>query len=82
MTKIDDLEVGYNVPAKIGMAYEEIQTPYLILDLDALERNIKKTGDYAREHKHAPCRSVISVPELHHGYLIEIDGVALDTAAT
>jgi 2-iminobutanoate/2-iminopropanoate deaminase len=31
---------------------------------------------------HKPCRSVVPVPELHHGYLIEIDGVALDTAAT
>jgi hypothetical protein len=24
---------------------------------------------------------VVPVPELHHGYLIEIDGVALDPAA-
>lgn len=31
---------------------------------------------------HKPCRSVVPVPELHHGYLIEIDGVALDGAAT
>ena len=30
------------------MAYEDIQTPCLILDLDALERNVKKMGDYAR----------------------------------
>jgi 3-hydroxy-D-aspartate aldolase len=50
MTKTDDLEVGYNVPAKVGMAYEDIQTPCLILDLDALERNVKKMGDYARKH--------------------------------
>ena len=50
MTKINDLEVGYDVPAKVGMAYEDIQTPCLILDLDALERNIKKMGDYARKH--------------------------------
>lgn len=27
---------------------------------------------------HRPARSVVPVPELHHGYLIEIDGVALD----
>ena len=27
---------------------------------------------------HKPSRSVVPVPELHHGYLIEIDGVALD----
>ena len=30
---------------------------------------------------HRPARSVVPVPELHHGYLIEIDGVALDTAS-
>jgi len=46
----DDLEVGYDIPAAIGMEESEIQTPCLILDLDALERNIKKMGDYARDH--------------------------------
>ena len=53
MTKqeqIEGLEVGYDVPAAIGMAYEDIQTPCLILDLDALERNVKKMGDYAKAH--------------------------------
>jgi 3-hydroxy-D-aspartate aldolase len=53
MTKhenIAELEVGYDVPASIGMAYEDIQTPCLILDLDALDRNIEKMGDYARAH--------------------------------
>jgi 3-hydroxy-D-aspartate aldolase len=48
--KIDELEVGYDIPAHIGMAYEDIQTPCLILDLDALERNVRKMGDYARAH--------------------------------
>ncbi len=53
MTKqesIEGLEVGYDIPASIGMAYDDIQTPCLILDLDALERNVKKLGDYARAH--------------------------------
>ena len=53
MTKhenIAELEVGYDIPASIGIAYEDIQTPCLILDLDALERNVKKMGDYARAH--------------------------------
>ena len=53
MTKQDDiagLEVGFDIPAAIGMAESEIQTPCLILDLDALERNIVKMGDYARAH--------------------------------
>jgi 3-hydroxy-D-aspartate aldolase len=50
MTKLEHLEVGFDVPAKIGMDEQDIQTPCLILDLDALERNIKKMGDYAKEH--------------------------------
>ncbi|MBL4629564.1 MAG: DSD1 family PLP-dependent enzyme, partial [Roseicyclus sp.] len=47
---IDDFEVGYDIPAKPGMPASEIQTPALVLDLDALERNIKKMGDYAKAH--------------------------------
>lgn len=50
MTAIADLEVGYDVPAAIGMDEADIQTPCLILDLDALERNVKKMGDYAKAH--------------------------------
>lgn len=46
----EELEVGFNVPAKVGMDEADIQTPCLILDLDALERNIKKMGDYAKDH--------------------------------
>lgn len=46
----DDLELGYDVPALPGMDEAEIQTPCLILDLDALERNIRKMGEYARTH--------------------------------
>ncbi|MCU0815086.1 MAG: DSD1 family PLP-dependent enzyme [Cypionkella sp.] len=47
-TKFEGLEVGYDIPALPGMDEADIQTPCLILDLDALERNIKKMGDYAR----------------------------------
>ena len=46
----DNLEVGFDVPALPGMDEADIQTPCLILDLDALERNIRKMGDYARTH--------------------------------
>ena len=45
-----NLEVGYDIPAVPGMDEADIQTPCLVLDLDALERNIKKMGDYARAH--------------------------------
>ncbi|WVV47982.1 hypothetical protein THH46_30650 [Pseudomonas sp. NA13] len=38
---MNELQVGYDVPALPGMDESEIQTPCLILDLDALERNIK-----------------------------------------
>ncbi|MEM8751653.1 MAG: 3-hydroxy-D-aspartate aldolase BhcC [Pseudomonadota bacterium] len=48
--KLEELEVGYDVPAAIGMDESEIQTPCLILDLDALERNVKKMGDWAKSH--------------------------------
>jgi len=46
----ENMEVGYDIPALPGMAEADIQTPCLILDLDALERNIVKMGDYARAH--------------------------------
>ena len=50
MTNLDQFEVGYDIPAKPGMDEADIQTPCLILDLDALERNITKMGDYAKAH--------------------------------
>ena len=50
VTQLDDYEVGYDIPALPGMDESEIQTPCLVLDLDALERNIRKMGDYAKAH--------------------------------
>jgi 3-hydroxy-D-aspartate aldolase len=49
-SKLEDLEVGFDVPALPGMDEADIQTPCLVLDLDALERNIRKMGDYAKAH--------------------------------
>lgn len=43
-------EVGFDVPAAVGMDESEVQTPCLVLDLDALERNIIKMGDYVGTH--------------------------------
>ena len=43
-------EVGYDIPALPGMDEADIQTPCLILDLDALERNIIKMGNYTKAH--------------------------------
>jgi len=45
----EGLEVGYDIPALPGMDEAEIQTPCLVLDLDALERNIVKMGRFAAE---------------------------------
>jgi 3-hydroxy-D-aspartate aldolase len=50
LTTLDSYEVGFDIPAKPGMAEADIQTPALVLDLDALERNIVKMGDYAKAH--------------------------------
>ncbi|MBO6790323.1 MAG: DSD1 family PLP-dependent enzyme [Dinoroseobacter sp.] len=49
-TKFEVLEVGYNVPAAVGMDEKDIQTPALVIDLDALEGNIRKMGDWAKAH--------------------------------
>ncbi len=50
MTNLDQFDVGFDIPAKPGMAEADIQTPALVLDLDALERNIRKMGDYTKAH--------------------------------
>ncbi|MEM6587788.1 MAG: 3-hydroxy-D-aspartate aldolase BhcC [Pseudomonadota bacterium] len=50
LSQYSELEVGYDVPAVPGMDEADIQTPALVLDLDALERNVKKMGDYAKAH--------------------------------
>jgi 3-hydroxy-D-aspartate aldolase len=50
VSNLDDFDVGFDIPAKPGMGEAEIQTPCLVLDLDALERNIRKMGDYAKAH--------------------------------
>ncbi len=45
----EELEVGYDIPAMVGMDEVDIQTPCLVLDLDALERNIIKMGQFAKD---------------------------------
>ena len=46
VTKPNDLVVGLNIPAEIGMDLSEVATPALIIELDAFERNV------ATLHKH------------------------------
>ena len=69
LSTFDDYEVGYSIPAKPGMLEDEIQTPCLVLDLDALERNIKKMGDYAaskgmRHRVHGKMHKSVDVAKL------------------
>jgi 3-hydroxy-D-aspartate aldolase len=70
-TKTDfiDCEVGYDIPALPGMDEADIQTPCLILDLDALERNIIKMGNYAkargmRHRSHGKMHKSVDVQKL------------------
>jgi 3-hydroxy-D-aspartate aldolase len=37
-------------PARIGDSIEAIDTPALVIDLDALERNLRKMADFAKQH--------------------------------
>ena len=69
LNTFDDYDVGYNIPAKPGMSEDDIQTPCLVLDLDALERNIKKMGDYAaaqgmRHRVHGKMHKSVDVAKL------------------
>ncbi|ERL97604.1 putative amino acid aldolase or racemase [Rhodobacteraceae bacterium HIMB11] len=69
LNTFNDYEVGYNIPAKPGMSEDDIQTPCLVLDLDALERNIKKMGDYAaangmRHRVHGKMHKSVDVAKL------------------
>ena len=41
-------EVGYDIPALPGMSESNVQTPCLLLDLGALERNIVKMSNFAK----------------------------------
>ena len=66
---LEEFEVGYDIPAKPGMDEADIQTPCLVLDLDALERNIKKMGDFAkaagmRHRSHGKMHKSVDVQKL------------------
>ncbi len=46
---LDEFEVGYDIPAKPGMAEADIQTPCLIVDLDAFEKNVETMRRFCAE---------------------------------
>ena len=43
---LESFEVGFNIPAKIGMDVDEIQTPSLIIDYKIFENNILKMKEF------------------------------------
>ncbi len=62
----DNLEVGYDIPALPGMPESEIQTPCLVVDLDALERNIARMREFCsgagvRHRAHAKMHKSVDV---------------------
>ncbi|PWW02062.1 D-3-hydroxyaspartate aldolase [Hoeflea marina] len=69
--RLSDLEPGYDVPALPGMREAEIQTPCLVLDLAALECNLRAMGDYARSagvglRVHGKMHKSVDVAKLQH----------------
>ncbi|XWN30457.1 MAG: DSD1 family PLP-dependent enzyme [Devosia sp.] len=68
---MNDVDVGYDVPAVVGMDEADIQTPCLVLDMDALERNVRKMGDIAKQmgvrHRiHGKMHKSVDVAKLQH----------------
>ncbi len=41
--------VGFDIPAEIGMAEEDIVTPALLIDLDAFEKNVRVMRDFVSD---------------------------------
>lgn len=39
-----------NIPAQIGTRVENVDTPCLLIELDAYERNLKRMADFIFEH--------------------------------
>ncbi|MCJ2050523.1 DSD1 family PLP-dependent enzyme [Methylobacterium sp. J-070] len=39
-----------NIPARVGMSVEEVDTPCLMVDLDAFERNVETLGSFMKAH--------------------------------
>ncbi len=69
MKDLNEYDVGYDIPAKPGMDEADIQTPCLVLDLDALDRNVKKMGDLCakmgvRHRAHGKMHKSVDVAKL------------------
>ena len=62
-------------PARIGQRMAEVDTPALVLDLDAFERNLKTLADLARGRVRGFERTVDEDGE-GAGWAVVLDGVA------
>ena len=49
--ELEQFEVGYNIPAKLGMDIKDIQTPSLIIDYDIFADNILKMKEFVLNNK-------------------------------
>ena len=49
--KLEKFEVGYNIPAKVGMNIRDVQTPSLIIDYKIFENNILKMKEFITNNK-------------------------------
>ena len=63
-----------NIPAMVGTSIEEIDTPCLLLDLDAFERNVARMGLFMKEsglrhraHAKTHKSSDIAIYQIEHG---------------
>ena len=48
---LESFEVGFNIPAKVGMDVNEIQTPSLIIDYNIFKDNISKMKEFVLNNK-------------------------------
>ena len=65
--------INANIPAELGMPVSEIDSPALVIELDTLEKNIKKMADYCRSQKinlrpHAKTHKSADVAALQIGH--------------
>ncbi len=72
---LESFEVGFNIPAKVGMDVNEIQTPSLIIDYKIFENNILKMKEFVLNNNvklrpHAKMHKSVDVAK----YQIDVGG--------
>ena len=72
-------ELGFDIPAVVGMNETEIQTPCLVIDLDSFERNVEVMRAYCekagiRHRVHAKMHKSVDVAryQIEHGHAVGI----------